>query len=63
MAHLPTAALVRWFGYLELLLDGWSTGMVLVDPMGVLLPVLMQWGTATPPQRKADARWCLSLFS
>jgi hypothetical protein len=56
MAHLPTAALVRWFGYLELLLDGWSTGMVLVDPMGVLLPVLMQRGIATPPQRKAGAR-------
>jgi hypothetical protein len=56
MTHLRTAALVRWFGYLELLLDGWSTGMVLVDPMGVLLPVLMQWGIATPPQRKADAR-------
>jgi len=56
MTHLRTADLVRWFGYFELLLDSWSTGMVLVDPMGVLLPVLMQWGTATPPQRKAAAR-------
>jgi hypothetical protein len=56
MSHLPTAALIRWFGDLELLLDGWSTGMVLVGPMRVLLPVLRQHGTATPPELKGDAR-------
>jgi hypothetical protein len=55
MSHLPTAALIRWFGDLELLLEGWSTGMVLVGPMRVLLPVLRQRGTATPPELKADA--------
>jgi hypothetical protein len=56
MSDLHTAALIRRFGDLELLLDGWSTGMVLWGPMGVLLPVLRQRGTATPPERKADAR-------
>jgi hypothetical protein len=52
MSLLPTAALIRWFGDLELLLDAWSTGMVLVSPMGVLLPVLRQWG----PLHHPDAR-------
>jgi hypothetical protein len=52
------AALIRCFGDLELLLDGWSTGMVLVGPMGVLLPVLRQRGTSADAlgQRKADTR-------